>query len=718
MEDIIETTRSILAPLIRKPKMSNKLLGRPPFRFIHDIIFNLSAATGFPDLSIFDESEMVGKAIKSRDAKIAFLEKAIAEVERVSGEQVTMRPSKAVAGQESDTVNEFLQLVGRLATDAATGAGPGAAGDEDGKGPEDLGGGKEAEADVAAQLEAARQAEERQRADEQRRMEQQRQAEAAQRAQAEADAAAAAAAAEREAAERQAAAAAAAAASKEAEADVGGKEEGGADDPFAGSMFVNDDIDRTAAMLSSLISKPRMSHKLLGRPPYRFIHDIVTRLGGKTGFAEGLLDGDELNPKTKDRDVKLSVLGKLINMVGIHLGIHVRAQAAKVAAGKETDATNELLQYVGYAATRGGSTADAVSRVLAGETQDDANGGGDVGGNNAADAAEAEAAAAAARAQQQRQEDERRRQQQAAAEQEARERQRRDAAAAAAAADAARQAEEEQRKAKEAAAAAASYGGSLMGNGAGGAGAGAGDGSGPTTVTGPPGGVRRLARPTTARRRPPRVRDNAQQVEAEKKPVMAVGIMKEGEESDSDDEPPAAGEPETKTEDVFGNGAAAGGAGKLTRDILDQQRAAESKNKANAAQQEQPRSTGIRMGRIKKSRGTAGSYSQVDIEKLRSFIQKLCQSTNPLGKCMDYVLEDIESMKGELGAWKADYRRRCQELETEKELTRDEIVPLQQELKAADMRIEDEIAKINTVKAKIAKNDARTQELLRMVVSW
>ena len=33
--------------------------------------------------------------------------------------------------------------------------------------------------------------------------------------------------------------------------------------------------------------------------------------------------------------------------------------------------------------------------------------------------------------------------------------------------------------------------------------------------------------------------------------------------------------------------------------------------------------------------GTSGaSYSQVDIDKLRGYIQKLCQSTNPLGKCM------------------------------------------------------------------------------------
>ena len=82
------------------------------------------------------------------------------------------------------------------------------------------------------------------------------------------------------------------------------------------------------------------------------------------------------------------------------------------------------------------------------------------------------------------------------------------------------------------------------------------------------------------------------------------------------------------------------------------------------------------------------------------------------------MLEDIEAMKGELSAWQADYKRRCQDLEQAQEATKDELQPLERELKEADDKIEDEVNKINSVKAKIAKNDARIQELLRMVVSW
>lgn len=105
--------------------------------------------------------------------------------------------------------------------------------------------------------------------------------------------------------------------------------------------------------------------------------------------------------------------------------------------------------------------------------------------------------------------------------------------AAAAAAAAAARAEEEQRKAKEAAAAASAYSGAAA----------------PAPAPAPAaGGVRRLARPTTARRRPPRVRENVQQVEGAEavKPSLAVGIMAEGEQSDSDDDIPDEPVPETK----------------------------------------------------------------------------------------------------------------------------------------------------------------------------
>lgn len=52
--------------------------------------------------------------------------------------------------------------------------------------------------------------------------------------------------------------------------------------------------------------------------------------------------------------------------------------------------------------------------------------------------------------------------------------------------------------------------------------------------------------------------------------------------------------------DEFGSGGGAGGAGKLTRDILDAERSAAESKKPTA--EEPKKRSGIRMGRIKKVR--------------------------------------------------------------------------------------------------------------------
>lgn len=55
---------------------------------------------------------------------------------------------------------------------------------------------------------------------------------------------------------------------------------------------------------------------------------------------------------------------------------------------------------------------------------------------------------------------------------------------------------------------------------------------------------------------------------------------------------------------------------------------------------------GIRMGKIRKTqRGNETTAPPVELNELRSAIQKLTQSTNPLGKCMDYVHDDLDTMR-------------------------------------------------------------------------
>lgn len=57
---------------------------------------------------------------------------------------------------------------------------------------------------------------------------------------------------------------------------------------------------------------------------------------------------------------------------------------------------------------------------------------------------------------------------------------------------------------------------------------------------------------------------------------------------------------------------------------------------------------------------------QKEIDKLRVSIQTLTRSANPLGKVMDYVQEDLDSMQKELQRWKQENKEHALELKREK----------------------------------------------------
>ena len=62
------------------------------------------------------------------------------------------------------------------------------------------------------------------------------------------------------------------------------------DDTFGHHSFVeliqgcNDEVEQTRTMISNIIDKPKCTDTLLGKPPFRFIHDIITEIGRTTQF--------------------------------------------------------------------------------------------------------------------------------------------------------------------------------------------------------------------------------------------------------------------------------------------------------------------------------------------------------------------------------------------------------------------------------------------------
>merc|ERR1711924_180343 len=93
-----------------------------------------------------------------------------------------------------------------------------------------------------------------------------------------------------------------------------------------------------------------------------------------------------------------------------------------------------------------------------------------------------------------------------------------------------------------------------------------------------------------------------------------------------------------------------------------------------------------------------GLFSKQQIELLAAQIQAIGQSASPLGKCIDYVYEDIEQMQTELAKWRKDYQQQTAELETE--------------LRKHEVNIAEQNKKIFAMKAQIFRNDKALEKLV------
>jgi TRAF3-interacting protein 1 len=108
--------------------------------------------------------------------------------------------------------------------------------------------------------------------------------------------------------------------------------------------------------------------------------------------------------------------------------------------------------------------------------------------------------------------------------------------------------------------------------------------------------------------------------------------------------------------------------------------------------------------------------SENDVAHLREEIQTLCQSTNPLGKCIEFIQEDLENMEKEYSMWKSDSQKYSMKLDAQADNTESSLVPLQQELADEVEKVANLTSQINRIKASIMHNDATIHNLLRGVV--
>ncbi|XP_055494453.1 TRAF3-interacting protein 1 isoform X1 [Leucoraja erinacea] len=108
----VKRTQDSLGKVIKKPPLTEKLLSKPPFRYLHDIFTEVIRITGFLK-GLYTDFEMKSDNVKDKDAKIAFLQKAIDVVMMVSGDSLSVKPARIVAGHEPEKTNELLQAIAK-----------------------------------------------------------------------------------------------------------------------------------------------------------------------------------------------------------------------------------------------------------------------------------------------------------------------------------------------------------------------------------------------------------------------------------------------------------------------------------------------------------------------------------------------------------------------------------------------------------------------------
>ena len=414
----------------------------------------------------------------------------------------------------------------------------------------------------------------------------------------------------------------------------------------------------TQAMLGELISRPKLTEKLLSKPPFRFLHDIVTEVTRVTGFSRGMYTEEEMDSaNVQEKEKKVLYLEKLIKLIGVHLNTVVEARPAKIVAGLEAQNTNVLLQLLAVAAKHRPDSSRSVMLALdqlnlpIPTSLSAANESSRTASKETPRLTPSEPREEKARPSESARSRDERNVDESHAEEKTRARE-----------DAPRTETKEEIE------------------------------GAPTSGSTAEMDTKRSLRPTTARRRPPKLVQGAKEVSVQETVAAkkTEGLIVDGQDDD-DDEIPDETVGSRLGDDLHAEskGDESNPQSKLVKDIMSRQaeQEAQSRGKADdpqtkSEQEEAKGSSGIRLGRLKKT-GTdkkSAMSGPGDMEKLRSTIQLLVQHTGPLGNCMDFIQEDVGVMTSEMRKWEEDCVRYETRLEEERQRTQSILKPLNSEL--------------------------------------
>ncbi|XP_068157501.1 TRAF3-interacting protein 1 [Drosophila tropicalis] len=114
LDAIIQVTQQSLGKYIKKPPLTEKLLKKPPFRFLMDVFNAFIKQTGCLD-GLYTADEQLFENIGDREDKIRFLQKMIDAIKLTTKKELKVKTSKIVAGHEPELTNELLQAMASVA---------------------------------------------------------------------------------------------------------------------------------------------------------------------------------------------------------------------------------------------------------------------------------------------------------------------------------------------------------------------------------------------------------------------------------------------------------------------------------------------------------------------------------------------------------------------------------------------------------------------------
>jgi len=110
-----QETANMFSHLFSKPKMTEELLSRPPFKFLLDVIVQTIKTTDFAK-NLYKPEELARDFYDTKEKKIDFFRKIIALTGLMLNEEIEARPNRIIAGVEPEKTNLLLQAMYRAAT--------------------------------------------------------------------------------------------------------------------------------------------------------------------------------------------------------------------------------------------------------------------------------------------------------------------------------------------------------------------------------------------------------------------------------------------------------------------------------------------------------------------------------------------------------------------------------------------------------------------------